>query len=179
MTTRRKPLKVFYCVVAENTVVQKCDSSSSKDRITLLMGNLVLVNHKISDKVYYVKVVIHEGSSYDESCEKHQWICPAERLLPIDEVVWPLLEAVSSPQERVRILMDKGLCNELCSIGVGNLVHVYCKGGNKLSAPETAVVKYKGPVAKKGPGTYFGVEILVWSRILSYFIRTNKLRLIK
>lgn len=165
MTSRRKSLKVFYCVVAENTVVQKCDSNSNQDRITLFMGSLVHVNQKISDKVYYVKVVSYEGSLYDESHEKHQWICPADRLLPIDEVVWPLLEAVSSPQERVKILRDKTLCNELCSIKVGSLVHVYCTGGNKLSAPETAVVKYKGPVAKKGPGTYFGVEILVWFQL--------------
>uniref|UniRef100_A0A1B6JGQ8 ubiquitinyl hydrolase 1 n=1 Tax=Homalodisca liturata TaxID=320908 RepID=A0A1B6JGQ8_9HEMI len=157
MTSRRKFVKMSYCMVAENTVVTKRDGSN--DIITLFMGSLVHVDHKISDELCVVKVVVC-GSSYDETVEQYEWICPFDRLLPVTKVLWPLLEAISSPLERVQILQDEIRCRELCSIEVGSVVNVFCVGGNKLHPPESAVVRYKGPVAKKGHGTYFGVELL-------------------
>lgn len=178
MTSRKKHSKVFYCVVAENTVVRKYGIKCN-ECLTLFVGSLVHVDVKISDTIYCVKVVSYEGLCYDESLEDYQWVCPAERLLPIDEVVWPILQAVSSPQERVAILKDKTLCNELCTIKVGCLVHIYCSDGRKINPPEIAVVKYKGPVAKKGSGIYFGVEMLVRLssfNILLHFIILNYLK---
>lgn len=158
MNSRRKSSKVLYCVLAENTLVKRVDSN--QDSLTLMMGSLVHVDQKMSSSLYVVKVV-RLGSTYDERFEQYQWICPADRLLSVNEILWPLLEAVPSPIDRVSILKDNTLCKELSLIKVGSLVHVYCNGGNKLHAPESAVVKYKGPVAKKGHGTYFGLELLV------------------
>lgn len=159
--TSRKKSKLSYFILSENTVVRNCDRLNGKETLTLMKGSLVHVNSKISDEIYTIKVLSCMGSTYDETYEKDTWLCIADRLLPVNEVLWPLLEAISSPFDRVRILKDKALRHELCSIEVGSLVQVYCTGGNKLSAPGAAVVRYKGPIAKKGHGTYFGVELLV------------------
>lgn len=151
-------MKLSYCVVKENSVVKKF--AIENDTITVLMGSLVHVNRQVSQNVYVIKILSF-GATYDETYEQDQWLCSAERLLPVDEVLWPLLEAVSSPIERVEILKNKYRCQELRSIDVGSLVNVYSREDNKLAAPKIGKVKYKGPVAKKGHGTYFGVELLV------------------
>lgn len=156
--TSKRPHKVSYCVVKENSVVKKYGIDN--DSVTILMGSLVHVNKKISSSFYVIKILSF-GATYDETYEHDQWLCSVERLLPVDEVLWPLLEAVSSPIERVDILKNKYRCKELRSIDVGSLVNVYSREDNKLAAPKIGQVHYKGPVAKKGHGTYFGVELLV------------------
>lgn len=166
MTSRKKSkLDLSYCILSENTVVSKAMYDRLIDhgmnKLTLLKGSLVHVESKISDEIYTIKVLRFAGSTYDEDIERHKWLCGADRLLPVNEILWPLLEAVSSPIDKVRILKDKSLRNELCSIEVGSMVEVLCTGGNTLRAPETAVVRYKGPISKRGHGTYFGVELLV------------------
>ncbi|KAL1124369.1 hypothetical protein AAG570_000998 [Ranatra chinensis] len=121
-----------------------------------MIGTLVNVNSTINDKYVAIKIVNHEGQ-YNLS-EEDLWMCPREALIHVDKTVWPLVSPIQSPVERVFLIRETGLCEELASIEVGTLVNVLHGETEEKSSP--AVVKYKGPILKKGPGIYFGVELL-------------------
>lgn len=154
--SKKRNKKLNYCVVSENYVTQKLNGGP-KSTITLILGSLVHVHSSINDTHVAIKVVNYEFS-YDTS-EENLWLCPISKLLPVNEVLWPLISAVVSPIDRVNILKNIKLCEELSSIEIGSLVLHRRWDGNE--PPEIAVVKYKGAISKLGPGTYFGIELLV------------------
>ncbi|XP_075212974.1 ubiquitin carboxyl-terminal hydrolase CYLD [Lycorma delicatula] len=158
MSTRRKSKKLSesYYVVSENVVATKLSDCIVKVKETLILGTLVHVACSVDELHVGVKVV-----NYEECCnlnEESVWICPLTKLLPVDKILWPLISAIPSRTERVNILKDRDLCQQLASIEKENLVKFYPSGGNGVG--ETAVVKYKGPIMKMGRGIYFGIELL-------------------
>jgi hypothetical protein len=161
MTAKRRPKKPSlsnnYCVVAYNFAAKRIPENSSSVNQTLYIGTLVNVNSTIDSKRVAIKIVNHEGQ-YNVS-EEDLWMCPKEALVHVDKTIWPLVSAIQSPVERVFLLRETGLCEELATIEVGTLVNVLHSDNESKSSP--AVVKYKGPIIKKGPGIYFGVELLV------------------
>lgn len=159
MSTRRKSKKPSesYFVVSENVVASKLNDNALDVKETLMLGTLVHVANSLDKLHVGVKVVNYEAC-YDIN-EESVWICSLDKLLPVDKILWPLISAIASRTERVNILKDRDLCQELASIEKGNLVNYYPIDGNGI--PETAVVKYKGPIMKMGRGIYFGIELLV------------------
>lgn len=160
MKTNKKKsnkFKLGYCVVSENYVAKILKATGNVSHLTLMLGTLVHVHSCIDNDNVAVKVVNCEPA-YDTVDENNLWICPASCLLPVNDVLWPLVNAIVSPIERVDLLKQKSLCEQLCTIQVGTLVKFISSDGNKTGEP--AVVKYKGPIPKMGPGIYFGIELL-------------------
>lgn len=160
-TIKRKSskFKLGYCVVSENYVAKKLKGTGNASHLTLMLGTLVHVHSCIDNDNVAVKVVNCE-SPYDTVDENNLWICPISCLLPVNDILWPLVNAIVSPIERVNLLKQKSLCDQLCTIQVGTLAKLISSDdGNKTGEP--AVVKYRGPIPKMGPGIYFGIELLV------------------
>lgn len=159
MTVKRKPKKQglsnSYSVVTYNVVAEKMFSDHAY--LKLLTGTLVNVNVTLDETFVAIKIVNLE-KQYHVS-EEDIWKCPQDALIHVDKSVWPILSAVPSPIDRVVLLRDSFLLEELAAIKVGSVVNILKDGYENEYLP--AVVKYKGPISKKGPGVYFGVEILV------------------
>lgn len=161
MNTNKKKsskLKLGYCVISENYVAKKLKGTGNASHLTLMLGTLVHVHSCIDINNVAIKVVNCE-SDYDTVDENNLWICSVSCLLPVNNILWPLVNAIVSPIERVNLLKQKSLCEQLCTIQVGTLVKFISSDGNKTEEP--AVVKYRGPIPKVGPGIYFGIELLV------------------
>lgn len=162
MTVKRKPKKQglsnSYSVVKYNVVAEKMFSDHVPTTyLKLLIGTLVNVNVTLDETFVAIKIVNLE-KQYHVS-EEDIWKCPQDALIHVDKSVWPILYAVPSPVDRVVLLRDSVLLEELAAIKVGSVVNILKDGYENEYLP--AVVKYKGPIPKKGPGVYFGVEILV------------------
>lgn len=176
MTVKRKPRKQSlanaYSVIAYNVTVDYYENEhesicrrscgTCKRPINLTVGTLVNENLDVNDKYVAIKIVNLE-EQYNVS-EEDLWVCPRDALLHVDKSVWPILSAVPSPSERVYLLREGKLLDKLSLIEVGSSVRIVKDGHESQSL--AAVVKYKGPIPKKGPGVYFGVEILVWTVFL-------------
>lgn len=157
MTANKKPKKPSlsntYSVVAYDVLVHSLDNRP-KTSLELLTGTLVNVNIPLTETFAAIKIVNLE-KQYNVS-EEELWSCPQHALIHVDKSVWPILSAIPSPVERVTLLSERDLLDQLSQIDVGMLVNVLKDESECL----TAVVKYKGPIPKKGPGVYFGVELL-------------------
>jgi hypothetical protein len=71
------------------------------------------------------------------------------------------LIAVFEPSHRVALVQNGQIFRELAAIEVGEKVMLLPETQDSRWEPELAVVRYKGPVPEMGPGTYYGLEILV------------------
>ncbi|XP_014281710.1 ubiquitin carboxyl-terminal hydrolase CYLD isoform X2 [Halyomorpha halys] len=161
MTVKRKPKKQglsnSYSVVKYNVMAEKmlCDHAPTT-YLKLLTGTLVNVNVTLDETFVAIKIVNLE-KQYHVS-EEDIWKCERDALIHVDKSVWPILSAIPSPIDRVVLLRDSVLLDELAAVKVGSVVNILKDGYENEYLP--AVVKYKGPISKKGPGVYFGVEIL-------------------
>ncbi|KAK9510440.1 hypothetical protein O3M35_005228 [Rhynocoris fuscipes] len=157
MTVKRKPKKTSlsnsYCMSTENIAIKKLPDNGKKIVKTLHRATLVNVNEEIDEDHVAIKIV-NLDNQYDIS-EEDLWLCPREVLIHVDKSVWPLICAVPQPTERIFLLRNKELCNEFTKLQVGSIVRVL--NDDQYS---DAVIRYIGPVSKKGPGTFFGVELL-------------------
>lgn len=159
MTVKRKTkkncLSNSYCMSTESTSIKKLPDNGKKVVKTLFKATLVNVNDEIDDDHVAIKIV-NLDNQYDVS-EEDLWLCPREVLIHVDKSVWLLICAVPQPTERIFLLKNRDLCDEFTKLKVGSTVGALTNNGQYTEA----VVKYIGPVHKKGIGTYFGVELLV------------------
>ncbi|KAL0104750.1 hypothetical protein PUN28_016403 [Cardiocondyla obscurior] len=88
-----------------------------------------------------------------------EWRCHKYDLIPVSQKVWQYLLAVQSPQERIRLVNDVTLYEQIQNISVNDLVWYHSGPANKR-IKELAFVRYIGPVQQLGPGHYFGLELL-------------------
>jgi hypothetical protein len=58
-------------------------------------------------------------------------------------------------------VQNEHIYRELAAVEVGKKVVLLSETPGSRLEPELAVVRYKGPVPQMGPGTYYGLEILV------------------
>lgn len=130
----------------------------------LRLGTLVYVEYAIKDEL--VAVRMDNSEKLYSPIDDHLWECPMANIVPFYNSWKPFILAVSSPTERVELVLDEELCQKLVSIDVGCLVYLLPKKSptgayNHGCQPlKEAVVKYRGPVHQMGFGTYFGLEIL-------------------
>ncbi|XP_039278937.1 ubiquitin carboxyl-terminal hydrolase CYLD-like [Nilaparvata lugens] len=151
-----KYLNDFY-IVSKNVPATKKVEDGKKQQKTLILGSLVYVHGFVDDTHVECKVVSceEESSGFNED---DVWICPITLLCRVNKDLWPLLQAIPKPTTKVCILKDKELCDELTKITIGSRVF-FSDSENFVNSCE-AVVKYKGPITRKGLGTFYGIEIL-------------------
>ncbi|XP_014256618.1 ubiquitin carboxyl-terminal hydrolase CYLD isoform X2 [Cimex lectularius] len=116
----------------------------------------------VSVQVQYIKSpmdvmikIVNEDGKYDIS-ENDIWRCSKSALIHVDENLYPFIQSVPSPHEKVHLLSDKSLCEQLANLKLGDRVYVVLEDDTL----NNAVILYKGTIPKKGPGIYFGVELL-------------------
>ncbi|CAB0007751.1 unnamed protein product, partial [Nesidiocoris tenuis] len=133
---------------------------NSSQTILLQVGTLVLKVKTLNDCANHQAVVkIVDVKKRYGVRDEDQWICPDKDLIPVDSVVWPYLEAVPSEVERVALLSQGDLVHQLADLGIGSYVFVI-NDVDYEPKYHKAIVKFKGKIAIKGPGFYFGVELL-------------------
>lgn len=159
--TESKTDSCFY-VAKENIVARKpaFDININVRTTTVIrLGSLVkLTSCKLQGGRVMVRLV-------DERCLKEgsedMWVCYKFQLLPVDPVMLSALIAVFKPSLRVAIVQNEHFFRELAEIEVGKKVMLLSETPDSRLEPELALVRYKGPVPEMGPGTYYGLEILV------------------
>ncbi|XKL68664.1 hypothetical protein PGB90_006433 [Kerria lacca] len=117
---------------------------------TLKMGSLVIIN-ELREDMGYAEIKLIDFEKRTNSPEEQIFRCPIDCLIQVNEKVWNLIAAISSPIEKINIATNHDICKELCSIDVGNIVRVL--------PSDIGIVTYKGPVNELGPGTYFKVKL--------------------
>lgn len=145
-----------YCLVLENVVAHNIVDNVDQ---TLKMGSLVIIN-ELREDMGYAEIKLIDFEKRTNSPEEQIFRCPIDCLIQVNEKVWNLIAAISSPIEKINIATNHDICKELCSIDVGNIVRVL--------PSDIGIVTYKGPVNELGPGTYFKVKLFV-SEIIFYF----------
>jgi hypothetical protein len=159
-----------FCVAKENIVAERLaldmniNFKNAKINRVIRRGSLVEVT---STKLDGVRVAVR---LVDERCliegSEDEWVCSQLHLLPVDPVMLSALIAVFEPSLRVALVQNEHIFRELAAIEVGKKVMLLSETRDSRLEPELAVVRYKGPVPEMGPGTYYGLEILV---IFFYF----------
>jgi hypothetical protein len=151
-----------FCVAKENIVAEKqdLDINVNLNGIRVIrLGSLVKV---ISTKYDGDRVAVR---LIDERClvegSEDVWVCSKFHLLPVDPVMLSSVVAVFEPSCRVALVQKSQVFRELAAIEVGEKVMLLPETQDSRWEPELAVVRYKGPVPEMGPGTYYGLEILV------------------
>ncbi|PSN51291.1 hypothetical protein C0J52_05308 [Blattella germanica] len=153
------------CIAKENIIAERpirevisfnLRYSDSVKVITL--GSLIEVQSKTPDNKLSIRIINSFGDA--ESCE---WVCSARNLLPLNPIILPSLLAVIEPSERIGIVENEHIFCELASLATGKKVMLLPKYQDSRCSQELAVVRYKGPIPEMGPGTYYGLELLVHS----------------
>ncbi|KAF6215400.1 hypothetical protein GE061_010152 [Apolygus lucorum] len=144
---RHKP----FSLVRAPTYVRKENSSQE---LELQIGTLV---HEVKRSGDYVIVKIVDVNGKYRVSEEDHWTCQAKHLISVDPECWPYLEAVPSDPEKVALLAQNGLVQQLANLERGSRVYVINDTECKY---HKAVIKFKGRIASKGPGYYFGVVLL-------------------
>uniref|UniRef100_A0A0A9VZE2 ubiquitinyl hydrolase 1 n=2 Tax=Lygus hesperus TaxID=30085 RepID=A0A0A9VZE2_LYGHE len=132
----------------------KVKRENSSQELTLQVGTLV---HEVKRVDLFAIVKIVDVKRKYNVSEEDLWRCKAKDLIPVDPVCWPYLEAVPSDVEKVALLAQNGLVQQLANLDIGSKVYVI--DVTECTYHE-AVIKFKGRIASKGPGYYFGVELL-------------------
>lgn len=95
--------------------------------------------------------VIHQSDFY---------LCPKDKLLIISEDVVPFLMAITDLNHRISLARRPQQVNFICGLKVGHITAVYGTLFNERKYFECRV-KYIGPVAELGSGSFIAVEFLV------------------
>jgi hypothetical protein len=154
-----------FCVAKENTVALRVAfgiNNVKNEKITTVirLGSLVKVTSLKHQQDAKVAVRLVDERCLDEGSED-MFICSKHQLLPVDPVMLSPLIAVFKPSLRVELVENEHIFRELAKIEVGKTVMLLSETPDSRLEPELAVVRYKGPVPEMGPGTYYGLEILV------------------
>lgn len=148
-----------FCLVRAPCIV-KNKKANSPSELQLQVGTLVHAKLKAKDDVYATVKIVDMHKKYKISEEDH-WFCLVKNLVAVDPDAWPYLEAVPSDAEKVALLIQDGLVEQLVNLKVDSKVYVM-NDNEHDSRYHKAIVKYKGKIASKGPGYFFGVKLLVW-----------------
>jgi hypothetical protein len=154
-----------FCVAKENIVAERLaldiniNLNNRKINRVIRRGSLVEVT---STKLDGERVAVrHVDAGYSVEGQEGVWVCSKLHLLPVDPVMLSALIAVFEPSLRVALVQNEHIFRELAAIEVGKKVMLLSETLDSRLEPELAVVRYKGPVPEMGPGTYYGLEILV------------------
>jgi hypothetical protein len=154
-----------FCVAKENIVAEKLahhiniNLKNRKINTVIRFGSLVEVTStKLDGERVAVRLV---DTGYSVEGPEDLWVCFKLHLLPVDPVMLSALIAVFEPSLRVALVQNEHIFRELAAIEVGKKVMLVSETQDSRLEPELAVVRYKGPVPEMGPGTYYGLEILV------------------
>ncbi|GJQ86512.1 CYLD [Trypoxylus dichotomus] len=104
-------------------------------------------NKKVLKASYAVRL-LKDGESWDTIT----YTCSANVLISVDEKLWPFLASVASPQERVKLVRNKGRCQKLLQITEQLVVGVALPADVCLGT-----VRFVGNV--KGLGKCFGIQL--------------------
>jgi len=152
-----------FCVAKENIVAVRLplhiNLENAKSTRVILRGSLVEVTSTQLDGVRVAVRLVDERCLIEGS--EDVWVCSQLHLLPVDPVMLSALIAVCEPSLRVALVQNEHIYRELAAIEVGEKVMLLSETPDSRLEPELAVVRYKGPVPEMGPGTYYGLEILV------------------
>lgn len=78
---------------------------------TALLGQIVKIESNLTNGNVAVKF-LKEG----ETWESTKFYCSSQKLALIPEKLWPYLQAITSPQERVKVAKDRARCEKLCNM---------------------------------------------------------------
>jgi hypothetical protein len=149
-------------VAKENIVAEKHNldiNVNLKSTKVIRLGSLVKVISPQYDGDRVAVRLIDERDLVEGS--EDVWVCSKIHLLPVDPAMLSSLTAVFEPSHRVALVQKGHIFRELAVIEVGEKVMLLPKTQDSRLKAELAVVRYKGPVPEMGPGTYYGLEILV------------------
>lgn len=162
--TEPKPGSCF-CVAKENIVAVRLtpdiniNLENAKIMRVILLGSLVEVTSAQLDGIRVAVRIVDERCLIEGS--EDVWVCDQYHLLRVDPVMLSALIAVCEPSLRVMLVQNEHIYRELAAIEIGKKVMLLSETPDSRLEPELAVVRYKGPVPEMGPGTYYGLEILV------------------
>jgi hypothetical protein len=165
-----------FCVAKENIVAERQDHDINvnlKSTRVIRLGSLVKV---ISTKYDGDRVAVRLFDERDlvEGSED-VWVCSKFHLLPVDPVMLSSLTAVFEPSNRVALVQKGQIFRELAVVEVGEKVMLLPETQDSRLEAEMAVVRYKGPVPEMGPGTYYGLEILVIFFCFEFYLFTTSI----
>lgn len=98
------------------------------------------------------------------------YLCPKDKLIIISEDVVPFLMAITDLNHRVSLARRLPQIEFIRALKVGHIAAVYGTLFHERKYFECRV-KYIGPVAELGPGSFIGVEFLV---IFLYFLYVKR-----
>ena len=163
---KTKPTNSRYIYIAKENIIANRPLSSEFGNLNrrqsdiwrvITLGSFVEVISKgASEDKILVRVIDKSGILEDEV-----WSCSDYYLLRLKSVMLLPLLAVVEPSVRVELSENECLICELAAIEVGKKVILFPKTQDSRCSRELAVVRYIGPIPKMGPGTYYGLEILV------------------
>lgn len=136
-----------YGIFAQNELLTEC--SASQTQRTALLGQIV----KISAILGLGNVAV-QFLKKEEEWEPEQFYCPQQKILSIDEKLWPFMASVHSPQERVKLARNRDLCEKLKRLGKDQVV-----GFIDTKNVILGKVRFIGHV--NGCGKCYGIELHV------------------
>ncbi|XP_017774296.1 PREDICTED: ubiquitin carboxyl-terminal hydrolase CYLD isoform X1 [Nicrophorus vespilloides] len=134
----------YYGILLENDLVHEYDKSDRPQ--SLLLGQIIKIESHLSSQHCLIKVIQKDRILVTN------FVCSIESILYIDEKLWPFLQSVVSPQDRVALAKSKERCQSLMDIKLNSIVG--CNLNNEILLGE---VKYMGEV--KGIGTCYGIQL--------------------
>ncbi|XP_066594220.1 ubiquitin carboxyl-terminal hydrolase CYLD [Prorops nasuta] len=143
----------FY-IAKRKTILTKLSGSCSVNVNTLQLGTVVEALEEEKDSFIRVRVRDVESDLWSNS----EWRCHRYDLLPIPSKLWEFLPAITIPQERVALMANKALCEELKCISLND--RVWYQPDTNSCVKHLAIVKYIGPVSELSTGFYFGLDLL-------------------
>lgn len=137
---------IKYGILVQNVLLKEIPKG---DQRTALLGQVVLIDGELGKGIIGVRFLT-EGNTW----EPNRFSCPQENVAVISEKLWPYIASITSPQERVKLVKNKPLCDILKNIGKDMVV-----GFMDTNDVHLGTVRYMGAV--KGMGYCFGIELYV------------------
>lgn len=141
-----------YYLVSESFTARVKSNPNQFD--SLKKGSLGYSVKTIRNPTSDIELKIVDTNNKNNASEEIILRCPPEKLIKVNEKVWNLVAPIESAIEKIKIVKDSALCEELCNIDIGSSVIVFscCIG---------IVVSKRTP--RKGFGVLFEVVIQVSS----------------
>lgn len=140
MTTR----EYVYGVIVQNCVLK--NEKGEKTR-TAVFGKVL----KISNCYENGSMVVQFLKDDRETWEPGSFVCAPEHIAIIKEKLMPYVASIVSPEDRIKLAMDKERCEKLANLTIDMTVAVL------LTDVQLGVIKYMGTV--KGLGKCIGIQL--------------------
>lgn len=138
-----------YGVLVQNALVKDLKQKPQNQR-TALLGTIVKIEGVLGGRMFAVRFLKEDGETWESS----KFCCEQGLVVSVSEQFWPLLAAVSSLLERVKLAKNPVLCQQLMEICIDTVV-----GFLEFGEVVLGTVKFIGNIKSIGKG--FGIRLHV------------------